>query len=98
MHLLTLVELPASSSVRSTPSSGLQILDVGAHEVEVGDERVGHRGRVRRTDELGRQVDDVGVEAHESVDRPVVSRNGVGVGRHRQAVRVPAGSGSILTL
>ena len=46
--------------------------DVGAHQVEVGDERLGHRLRRRRRRQLAGQLDDVGVEAHQTVDGAVV--------------------------
>ena len=62
--------------------------DVGAHQVEVGGEHVGHRDRVGAAGELVGEVDRLGVEAHQTIDRPVVQGDRVGVARHRVAVCV----------
>ena len=73
-----------------------QVGGIGAHQVQVGDQRLGHRRRDVVADELGRQVHDVGVEPHEPVDRPVVALDRVGIARHRVAVGVGGPAGCVV--
>ena len=70
--LLALVAARRRPAPRGRCAADVEVGGVGAHEVEVGDEGVGHRRRRRRAGELGGEVDDLGVVAQQAVDGPVV--------------------------
>jgi hypothetical protein len=61
---------------------------VGAHEVQVGDQGMRHRHRRVVAPQLGGEVDGVGVEPHEAIDRPVVQLDRRPIARHHVAVDV----------
>ena len=64
---------------------------VGGREVEVREERTGHRDVGVVLGEAGREVDDLGVVPEHPVDGLVVERHRLGGAAHRVAVLVVLG-------
>ena len=75
-----------------------EIVDVGAHQVEVRPRGARHRCRVGRFDERHRLGHEIGMEPHHPVEQFVVGGDGVAVTAHRVAVRIEHGPFSLLAL